>query len=60
MLLMGDAAARLTSSVVFAGILTPSMTVSFPVQRTVPGTGGYRRIDSFRTCVSKKHKRSVI
>lgn len=57
---MGDAAARLTSSVVFAGILTPSMTVSFPVQRTVPGTGGYRRIDSFRTCVSKKHKRSVI
>lgn len=49
----------LTKTVVFAGILMPLMTCSFSSLRSVPETGGYSRSDSFKTCVSKKHKRSV-
>lgn len=49
----------LTTSVVFAGILMPLMMCSSSIRRTVPGTGGYSRSDSFKTCVSEKHKRSV-
>lgn len=40
---------RLTIRVVFAGILTPSKTVSFLVQRGTVGTGEYKRKASLRT-----------
>lgn len=49
----------LTKTVVFAGILMSLMTSSFSSLRSVPETGGYSRSDSLKTCVSKKHKRSV-
>lgn len=50
---------ELTKTVVFAGILMPLMTASFSSLRRVPETGGYSRSDSFKTCISKKHKSSV-